>query len=186
MFILYSVLIGLALGLILGGRPAGLGTIQFRFAGLIGLGFAIQVLLFSTPLTDRIGAFGAPLYVLSTGLVFIALLANLRITGLALVAIGAACNLVAIVANGGYMPASPTALLAAGMVHTGSYSNSTVVPDPVLAGLTDVYALPQWLPFTNVYSIGDILIAVGIVVVFVVAMRGRPSAQKLDRSLSPT
>ncbi len=149
------------------------------------LGFTIQVLLFSTPLTDRIGALGAPLYVLSTGLVFLALLANLRIAGLPIVAIGAACNLVAIVANGGYMPASPSALLAAGIVPTSDYSNSTVVPDPSLAGLTDVYALPQWLPFNNVFSVGDILIAVGIVVVFVVAMRS-PAAKQLDHSLSPT
>ena len=186
MFILYSVVIGLGLGLILGGRPAGLAAIHFRFAGLIVLGFVIQLLLFSTPLTDRVGALGAPLYVLSTGMVFVALLANMRIPGLAIVAIGAACNLVAIVTNGGYMPASPSALLAAGMVPSGGYSNSTVVPDPALAGLTDVYALPQWLPFANVYSIGDILIAVGIVVVFVVAMRSRPPAQNLDRSLSPT
>lgn len=185
MFILYSVLIGLALGLILGGRLAGLAAIQFRFAWLIVLGFSIQVLLFSTPLTDRIGALGAPLYVLSTGLVFLALLANLRIAGLSVVAIGAACNLIAIVANWGYMPASPAALEAAGMVPTGGYSNSTVLHDPALAGLTDVYALPHWLPFANVYSIGDILITVGIIIVFVVAMRS-PAAKQLDHSLSPT
>jgi hypothetical protein len=186
MFILYSVLIGLALGLILGGRPAGLAAIQFRFAWLIGLGFAIQMLLFSTPLTERVGAFGAPLYVLSTGLVFVGLLANLRIRGLQIVTIGAACNLIAIVANGGYMPASPAALAAAGMLPKSGYSNSTVVADPALAGLTDIYALPPWLPFANVYSIGDILISVGIIVVFVVAMRDRTSDQQLDGSLSPT
>ena len=186
MFILYSVLIGFALGLILGGRPAGLAGIQFRFAWLIALGFLIQVLIFTTPLTERIGALGAPLYVLSTFAVFLALLTNLRIAGLPIIAIGAACNLVAIVANGGYMPASAAALAAAGMVPSGGYSNSTVLPNPSLAGLTDVYALPQWLPFANVYSVGDILIAVGIVVVFVVAMRTRPAAKQLDGSLSPT
>jgi hypothetical protein len=186
MFILYSVVIGLALGLILGGRPAGLATIQFRFAWLIALGFAIQMLLFSTPLTERVGDLGAPLYVLSTGLVFVGLLANARIRGLQIVAIGAACNLIAIVANGGYMPASPAALAAAGMLPASGYSNSTVVADPVLAGLTDVYALPPWLPFANVYSIGDILISVGIIVVFVVAMRDRSADQQFDGSLSPT
>jgi hypothetical protein len=37
-----------------------------------------------------------------------------------------------------------------------------------------------------VYSVGDLLIAVGIVVVFVVAMRTRPAARQLDGSLSPT
>jgi len=39
-----------------------------------------------------------------------------------------------------------------------------------------VIALPGWLPFTNIVSIGDILIALGIVVVIVAAMRaGRPA-----------
>ncbi len=158
MFILYSVVIGLVVGLLLGGRPSALGSIQFRFGWLIGLGFAVQILLFSTPLTDRVGDLGAPLYVLSTGLVFAGLVANVRITGLPIVAIGAACNLAAIVANGGYMPASPAALAAAGMGPVGGYSNSTVVADPRLAFLTDQYALPTWLPFANVYSIGDVLI----------------------------
>jgi hypothetical protein len=31
--------------------------------------------------------------------------------------------------------------------------------------------LPRWLPFANIVSVGDILIAVGIVVVITAAMR---------------
>lgn len=186
MFILYAVLVGLIVGLLLGGRPSALGSIQFRFAWLIGLGFGIQVLLFSTPLTDRVGELGAPLYVLSTALVFVALLTNVRITGLPIVALGAACNLAAIVANGGFMPASLAALAAAGMHPTSGYSNSAMVADPQLAFLTDVYALPTWLPFANVYSVGDVLIGLGIVVAIAAAMRRRPADQPAGGSLSPT
>ena len=186
MFLLYSVVIGLVVGLLLGGRPSALGSIQFRFGWLIGLGFAVQILLFSTPLTDRVGDLGPPLYVLSTGLVFAGLLANVRISGLPIVAIGAACNLAAIVANGGYMPASPAALAAAGMGPVGGYSNSTVVADPRLAFLTDQYALPTWLPFANVYSLGDVLIGLGIVVAIAAAMRRRPPAETGDVALTPT
>lgn len=186
MFILYAVLVGLLVGLLLGGRPAGLGSIQFRFAWLIGLGFSVQVLLFSTPLTERVGELGAPLYVLSTALVFAALLANVRITGLPIVALGAACNLVAIIANGGFMPASPAALAAAGMLPSSGYSNSAVVAEPQLAFLTDLYALPTWLPFSNVYSVGDVLIGLGIVVAIAAAMRRRPGDQAAGGSLSPT
>ncbi len=186
MFILYSVLVGLLVGLLIGGRPAGLATIQFRFAWLIALGFAVQVVLFSTPLTDRIGDLGAPLYVASTAVVFVGLLANVRVTGLPIVALGAACNLAAIVANGGYMPASPAALAAAGMLPTSGYSNSAVVIDPQLGFLTDLYALPTWLPFSNVYSVGDILIGLGIVVAIAAAMRRRPVADAADGSLSAT
>ena len=86
-------------------------------------------------------------------------------------------NLVAIVANGGYMPADPAALTALGAAHPTAYSNSTIVPDPVLAPLTDIFALPTWVPFSNVFSIGDVLIGVGVGIVIVTAMRAwdRPS-----------
>jgi Family of unknown function (DUF5317) len=175
MFILYAVVIGLALGLLLGGRPARLGALQFRFAWLAVLGFGIQVLIFSGPISDRIGWLGVPAYVASTGLVFFVLLVNIRIPGLPIVALGAASNLIAIVANGGYMPASAAALTAAGRAPAVGYSNSAIVTDPALAPLTDLFSLPVWLPFSNVFSIGDILIGVGIAVAIVVAMR-RPAA----------
>ena len=60
------------------------------------------------------------------------------------------------------MPADPAALTALGAAHPTAYSNSTIVPDPVLAPLTDIFALPTWVPFSNVFSIGDVLIGVGV------------------------
>ena len=48
--------------------------------------------------------------------------------GMPLVALGAACNLAAILANGGYMPASPGALAALGKAAPTIYSNSAVLP----------------------------------------------------------
>ena len=41
---------------------------------------------------------------------------------------------------------------------------------PCWALLGDVIALPTWLPGTNVISLGDILIAIGIVTTLAVAM----------------
>jgi hypothetical protein len=181
-FILYAILIGFAIGLLVGGRPAGLATLQFRLGWLAVAGFAAQVVLFSAPVTERIGGLGAPLYVLSTTVVFIVLLANARIPGLPVVALGAAANLAAIVANGGYMPASAEALIAAGKIPASGYSNSAVLTDPRLGPLTDIFTLPTWLPFTNVFSVGDILIGVGIAIAVVVAMRRAPA----DGALDPT
>ena len=175
MFILYAVLIGCLVGLMLGGRPAGLGSLQFRFAWLAVLGFGVQVVIFSGPVSDRIGGLGVPAYVASTGLVFFVLLVNIRIPGLPIVAVGAACNLIAIVANGGYMPASVGALAAAGKTASPGYSNSALVADPALAPLTDQFALPVWLPFSNVFSVGDVLIGLGIALAIVVAMRRPPA-----------
>jgi multisubunit Na+/H+ antiporter MnhE subunit len=46
-----------------------------------------------------------------------------------------------------------------------------VMTSPALEPLTDVIVLPAWLPFTNIISIGDLLIGVGIAVVIAVAVR---------------
>ena len=81
------------------------------------------------------------------------------------------------VANDGVMPTTPGALAAAGLDPLDGFSNSAVLEDPALAPLTDIFALPHWLPFANVFSIGDVLIALGIVVVIAVGMtRGEPAS----------
>jgi hypothetical protein len=171
MFILYAVPLGLIVGVLLGGSLAGLGTIRFRWAGLALFGFLAQVVLFSDPVTARVGDLGPPLYVASTAIVFVAVLRNLAIRGMPLVARGAASNLAAIGANGGYMPTSASAAAAFGRSAPETYSNSAIVDSAALAPLTDIIPLPRWLPFANIVSVGDILIAVGIVVVITAAMR---------------
>ncbi|HET9457461.1 MAG TPA: DUF5317 family protein [Candidatus Limnocylindrales bacterium] len=178
MFLLYAVLLGLLLGFLVGGRPAGLAAIHFRWAWLAILGFAIQVVLFAGPVSDRVGdVLGPIIYVGSTALVLVAVLRNVRVPGLAIVAAGAASNLTAIVANGGYMPAGAAARAEVGQGAITTYSNSKVIANPVLEPLTDVLALPAWLPFTNVFSVGDLLIAIGVVVAIVVPMWwARPGA----------
>ncbi len=105
-----------------------------------------------------------------------AVLRNVRVPGVAIIAIGAACNLAAIIANGGWMPADPGALASIGGPGSGP-TNSIVLADPALRPLTDLFALPSWLPFTNIFSIGDVLIGLGVAVTIVQAMRspGRPA-----------
>jgi len=176
MFILYGLVLGLALGFLLGGRADGLASLQFRWGWVFAAGLGVQVILFSDPVTERIGEFGVPIYIISTALVALAVLANRRIAGMPLVALGALTNLAAIVANGGYMPASAEAMAVLGKTPPTVYSNSTFIADPRLAPLTDIFALPPWLPWANVFSPGDVLIGAGVVVVIVTAMRRRPAA----------
>jgi hypothetical protein len=171
MFILYAVLVGLLVGVLAGGRASGLGRVRFRWAPLVFVGFLTQVVLFSPLVTERVGWLGAPVYVASTAVVLVVLLRNLSVPGLPIVALGALSNFLAIVANGGYMPASTGALAALGKSPAAGYSNSSVVADPALAPLTDIFALPARLPFANVFSIGDVLIGVGVAAAIVVAMR---------------
>lgn len=171
MFALYAVVVAVALGLASSGRLEGLTELRFRWAGLALAGLLVQLLLFLPPVAERVGDVGPAIYVASSAIVLVAVLANLAIPGLKLAAVGAAANLVAIAANGGYMPASPSALAALGKGVGSSYSNSAVVPDPVLEGLTDIWAMPAWLPFANVFSIGDLVLALGIGYAVWAAMR---------------
>jgi Family of unknown function (DUF5317) len=171
-FILYAVPTGLLLGWLLGGRLARLEEVRLRWAAVAVSGLFIQLALFSGPVVERIGAAGTPVYVGSTALVLVALLRNVRVPGLAVVAVGAVSNLAAIVANGGSMPASPAALAVLGKTIGSEYSNSVLGIDPALAPLTDVFALPGWMPMANVFSIGDVLIGLGIAITIAVAMRG--------------
>jgi len=176
MFILYAVVIGLLLGLVLGGRPGGLGAVSFRWGWLAVAGFVTQIVLFSAPVTERIGgSLGVPIYVGSTALVLAALLRNISIPGLWVVALGAFSNMAAIATNGGYMPADPGALAALGRSPETVYSNSSVVAHPSLQPLTDIFAIPRGVPFANVFSVGDVLIGLGVVIAIVVAMKRAPS-----------
>ena len=181
MFVLYAVAAGLILGLLVGGHVGRLGAIQFRWSGLVAVGMITQLALFSNPISERIGDLGPPIYVASTALVLLAVLGNLAIPGLQLVAAGAASNLAAIVANGGYMPASPAALGVHAAQQAAGYSNSIVLANPVLAPLTDIFALPSWLPGHNVFSVGDVLIMAGIVAAIVLQMRTREVIPIEDR-----
>jgi hypothetical protein len=174
MFILYAVVIGVLVGLLAGGRPAGLASLRLRWQGAIVGGLLFQVVLFAGPVTERIGDLGPPLYVASTLVVVAAMVRNRAVTGIPVVIAGALCNLVAVLANGGFMPASPTALAAAGRVVPAAYSNSSQVADPAAWPLTDIFALPAWLPLANVFSVGDVLIGAGVAIVIVVHMR-RPA-----------
>jgi hypothetical protein len=187
MFILYALIAGLIVGAAFGGRPANLATIQFRWAPLIVLGFLAQVVLFTDAVAERVGDAGPFLYVGTTLMVGAAVLRNLRLPGMPLVVLGAVSNMAAILANGGYMPATPEAMASLGKGAPTIYSNSALLPDPSLPWLVDRFALPHWLPFANVFSVGDVLLAVGVFVLIVSAMRRPPArAANLPSDREPT
>lgn len=171
---LWAIPIGILVGLAFRGSIENLSHLRFRLGWLAVAGLAVQVVLF-TPTGDAIfGAAGPAVYVASTAAVFVAVLANIRRTGMPIVALGAISNLIAITANGGAMPADPAALKAAGLDGPGSHTNSVVLADPAFRPLTDIFAIPAGLPFANVFSIGDVLLGVGVVIVIAAAMR-RPA-----------
>jgi hypothetical protein len=170
-FILYGVAAGIIVGRLLGGRFDRLADLRIRLAWLAIGALAIQVVLFLPAVGDALGSVASWVYVASNLAILAVIVANLRVPGLALIGAGLVLNLAAILANGGSMPASASALASLGWTEGAGYSNSVVVPDPALAPLTDIFALPAWLPLANVFSVGDVLIAVGVGATIALAMR---------------
>jgi hypothetical protein len=173
-FILYAVPLGIGLGRVLGGSLDRLADLRLRWAPLAVVGLVVQVALFADPIGSLVGAAAPAIYVGSSVAVAIAVLRDVRVPGMAVIAIGALSNLAAILANGGYMPVDPAAL-ASVVEPSQGYSNSILVAAPALRPLTDLYALPALFPFANVFSVGDVLIGIGVMATIVTAMRARPA-----------
>lgn len=178
MTVIYGLVLGILVGLARGGRLGNLAELKFEWPLVAIAGLAAQLVLFSAPVAAVVGQAGPILYVASSLVVLAVVLRNRRLPGLMLIAVGAISNLVAILANGGYMPADPAALALAGLDPTTAYSNSIVTNNAAFAALTDIFAIPGWLPFANVFSVGDVLIGAGIVIAISAGMADRPSAEE--------
>jgi len=153
---------GLALAPLLGGRWSRLADLRVRLLWVFYAAFALQLIAFPfTALPWRTSdRAGVVLWVCSYALFLLCIGGNLRVPGVALIGAGTLLNLVAILANGGHMPALPGALRAAGL-HFSKSRNSASLASPHLAWLVDRWAAPSWVPWANVFSVGDILIAGG-------------------------
>ena len=169
MFLLVVLVVSIVIALIRGGKITHLADLNLRWRGVILIGFLIQVLIFSKywqsePDTKALTQYG---YIASNVLLFIALVYNYRIPGMPLLTLGLVLNATAIIANGGYMPASPEALALSGLspLAPGQISNNSIGihANTQLFFLTDIFAIPKEFPRSNVFSIGDTLIAVGAV-----------------------
>jgi Family of unknown function (DUF5317) len=186
MLLLYAVALGLLVGVLTHGRIGALGSVKVRMWPVAIIGLAFQGLLFSSPLASMVGNLGPSLYVVSTTLVLMALVLNLRQPGFWLITLGAFANFVVIIANGGQMPASPEAfaiLNGSPVVPTTEFSNSVIAgPNTPLYFLADIYVLPRPFPLANVLSLGDVMIGVGGALFIVAVMHGREGAFAQFRS----
>jgi len=187
MFLLPSLAVGLLLALILGGKPARLLEVRFRLAPLVPIALGVQLVLF-TPLGSGLPTAARETLHLGTYALMLAFgAANLRLRPFVPIVIGTALNAVAITANGGGMPVSSVALRAAGIV-SGTGSNLSPHGHS-LRLLGDVFALPSALPLANVFSGGDVLIALGAIALLVtVSLEPSPdrllSAGRMTRPLA--
>jgi len=166
MLLVFAALIVLATVPLAGGSLAALADVRLRGAWLVALALGVQILIVSV-LPGLSPAVFKPVHAATYGLLGCFLWLNRGLSGVWIIAVGGLANAVAIVANGGVMPASPEALAVAGLPaeKAGEFANSAAVQTPVLAWLGDVFAVPAAFgPAANVFSIGDVIIAVGLAV----------------------
>ena len=173
-----AAIAGILLGLLSGGRLGALGELRIRRVELAYAAIALQIAAFPSGVLPWSTPDGVArgLWLVSFALLVGFAVVNRAVRGVALVFAGLASNLAAVVANGGLMPASPHAIRAAGLTYRLK-NNSISTVHPHLAWLTDRWAVPGWIPWGNVYSVGDVLIAAGIIATIVLAMHGRAKAQ---------
>jgi len=145
-----------------GGRITRLATRRFRGVALLVASFVLQLLVVSV-LPGSLHTLSAVLHVASYALAAAFLAVNRWVVGLVVIAIGGALNAVAIAANGGEMPASRSAVASAGLrLSRAHFDNSGLVAHPRFGILGDVFAVPRWLPAHNVFSVGDVVILLGV------------------------
>ena len=178
MLLVYAALLILVTVPLAGGSLAALADVRLRGAWLVALALGVQIVIVSV-LPGLAEEVFKPVHAATYGLLAGFLWLNRGLPGIWIIGLGALANAVAIVANGGVMPAAPGALAAAGLApeKSGAFVNSAAVQAPSLGWLGDVFAVPEALgPLANVFSAGDVVIAVGLAVALH-RLAARPSAQ---------
>jgi hypothetical protein len=168
--------LALALALAGGGKLARLADLKLRAAWLFYAAIGLQLVAFPVGLFPwTIGDGLATAFSLASyAALVVATIVNARIPGTPLIGLGLACNVAAMLANGGHMPASASALASLGRVEHGVHNNSVGLAHPNLPWLIDRFPTPGWVPFAGVFSVGDILIVVGAAMLLWSATGARP------------
>jgi hypothetical protein len=183
MIIFAGLAFAAALIVALGGRLGNLGSVELRGKPAIIFAFLLQLFVITIAPLAFSHRVDTVVHLASYGLAIAFVYANRRLPNLWVAAAGGACNFAAIAANGGEMPASRTALVAAGkpVAHAG-FVNSAPVAHARLAFLGDIFSIPRSLPLANVFSIGDVLLLIGAAAMLA-GICGCPRIPALDRLL---
>jgi hypothetical protein len=115
------------------------------------------------------------LFLLSHAVLLLFVWQNRHLLGIRLIGVGVICNLLVILANGGFMPITPETLVRinpgsiadewpAG-IHYG-HSKDIILPrhETTLWPLSDILVFPPPFPWPVAFSLGDLLLTAGIVV----------------------
>jgi hypothetical protein len=174
--LLFPVVMAGAVAALWAGSFTGLRRLRVDWWPLGLASLSVQLVIHNPPFNQQAFAlvWGPALWVVCLGAMLAVLARNAFRPGQArvgwqLAAVGVGLNLLVVVANGGYMPQSPSARLAvrgtplpADANVTELYNVTPIGPDTRLAFLGDVIAQPRWLPKANVVSLGDVVLSLGM------------------------
>ncbi len=177
MLVLVPLVLALVIGAASGGKISNLARLRFRWPWFVLAVLLIREVVLFRPLNRIDGVqyvYAAALF----GLVAWTALHVRRIPGVWVVSIGAALNLIVVAANDAHMPVAPA--MAGVLVYRGHLAQYELMgPDTNLNWLGDWIGFP-W-PVPGAYSPGDLVIALGIGIVVLLAIAHQPDAgTKLD------
>ncbi len=175
MLLALAVVLALGIGVAVGGHPLNLARLQLKGWPLLLVAVGVQAYFAGRTTPDVWGTIPlrAGAFVATHALVLAVVAINYRQAGLKMAGLGAALNLLALLANGGLMPVSPQARvlighqaavnsLDLGAAVVGSKGVVLFPEEAHLWLLTDIFALPPPFPLPAVFSLGDLLVAVGL------------------------
>lgn len=148
-----GVIVGILLGLLVGRDWRRLAKIQVRFMPVL---VASLVLRGAAPILAGVGL-GLSTYLVSIAGTGLVAAANFRLPGMVLIAAGSLSNLIVVLANGG-MPVDLEAAATAGGAMPNDALHVPLTDAAEFVILADVLAVSV---VRGVYSIGDLLIAIG-------------------------
>ncbi len=163
MILIAATLIGVLSVPFFGGKLRRLAVLPLERMWVVWVAIVLQIAVFEVLHSTLPLPVSQGLHLLTYAIALSFLVINRHIPGAIVIWIGATSNLLVIAANGGIMPASPGAWERAGLaaVPDSQFENSNLVDDARLSFLGDVFALPAGWPLANVFSIGDVIIAIG-------------------------
>lgn len=168
--LIWAVILGLVLGYLRGGRISYLGNLRLQGLWLLLPPVILQLLIF--PLGNRgpVIPWGTPYWHIVSYLFLLGFVVwNWRYPELWMMGVGLFLNFLAIVANGGHMPASGEALRQAGQGSLAQVLEAEARVGNVvlmstktrLNSLGDWLYLPSWVPLSSAFSVGDAILGLG-------------------------
>ena len=177
----------LVLSVLLRGDPRRLGQVDFKRLPWILASFIVRDAseeLFKSSAPPLAGSL--VLAFVCYGLLFYGLWPNLRLPGMRAVALGSLSNLVVILANQGRMPVSVANLGPVDRARelarlSVSINHQVLVPGTRLPFLADLYKWTFLQPKPLMFSVGDVLISLGVSWLMLwVSLRGSPAKTHRD------